>query len=268
MNGIVYIFLTALCIQAYSSKRVLTKYSDAASYSTENKRYADNIIASIGQAKIHTLDEMKKLEGVVHNNDLQVKTELAVAKSELTNNMKLHSKILAAKVNDLIQWIHEQFEGIRRHNKEMKLLIGTENTDHANFEKLYHALTDILKNMDPSSTDSNSLGNKVTFMSDNVEAIANAIEQIDKRIPGIDLNGDGISNLFRQHSDSIHLRLDAFSRMESILESVPERLEKIIQRLGDSNYPTNDNHMPTTADVHGCLNRPLPTTTMVAEEEI
>jgi hypothetical protein len=157
------------------------------------------------------VDELKRLQATIHAMDHTLRTEVQMTKTETANNMKRHS-------GNILTWLINQYMSLSKEwprfaSKVFVTLDGIANkAEHAEdmltelFEwkntmskllelfrlQLDNKLDKIDSNTDLKNSDKNSLGNQINDLVDTADRISQAIINIDKRIPGIDMNGAGL----------------------------------------------------------------------------
>nr|WIE95347.1 hypothetical protein [Microctonus hyperodae filamentous virus] len=253
----------------------LTPSTDGSSYSTENKRNLDEIVARLAQLQILVIDEVRRVQSEIVASDQTLKTEIGIDKAETANNLKRHSGIIVSHVNAVAQYLQEVLPQLKK-----MIVMHAENTNKmytkqdslvknillileafekwrddfsdiatSKFALLLELLRKIEKNTDLDSTDTNSIGNQINDLTIVVGSIADAIGVIDKRLPAIDMNGDGLLRNLQNNFDALNAKLEGFTKLSPSITSITKRLEDVLLKLGENSYPRNDNHMPNTGNI-------------------
>nr|QKN22505.1 putative protein 51 [Drosophila-associated filamentous virus] len=253
----------------------LTPISNSASYTNENKRMAEDIIIAVNQGKIHVMDELKRLQAEILSTDQTLKTEILMDKTETANNLKRHSGNILYHLNSLTSWLSAEIPKVKllvntnyeatsdvlaniqsallditNMNKEFQTWKKDVGDDvNLKFNKIIAILEMIHRNTDFGNTDSTSLGSQIHDLIDTVDAVAISIGAIDKRLPGIDSNGDGIIRSLQTNFDSLNLKLEGFTKVSTNINTITKRLEDVLSKMSHQSYPENDNHMPNAGSI-------------------
>lgn len=270
----------------------LTPNSNSASYTNENKRLTEDVIVAINQGKIHILDELKRVQAEIVSTDQTLKTEISMDKTETANNLKRHSGNIIYHINSLITWLgaeipklkllintnhestgdtlailHAYLTELLNMSKEFQLWKKEVGDDvNTKFNKIIAILEKVHQNTDFGNTDSSTLGSQIHDLIDTVDAVAMAIGAIDKRLPGIDSNGDGIIRSLQTNFDSLNLKLEGFTKVSTSINSITKRLEDVLSKMSAQSYPQNDNHMPNAGHIPPIYTPPGNTFNLKSEE--
>ncbi len=270
-----FIIICYLATSSAGKRETLTPRSEAASFSTEAKRNTDEILNQVQQAKIHTIDELKRLHSAFGGFDQSIKTDVSAVKNEIVNNMKRHLGMVLSQLSTMYGMfsieIPKHRNQLMANSKDMlNKLASLQNTldkffgyfdafklmsDNALDEQramnrdILLLLDKIYQNTDLGNTDTNSVGRQIKEIVTVTDEIAQAIGEIDRRLPGIDMNGDGLQRNIQSHFESLNLKLDGFSKVDTAVSNIARRLETLLERHSDNAYPRNDNHIPQFGNI-------------------
>lgn len=276
--------LSGININVAGNRRpTLTPNSETASFSTEQKRLSEDLLLMINQAKHHTLDELKRMVNTFQAADSSMKTDIGMVKTEITNNMKRHLSMILTQLSSLYnlfatewpkdkQFQYNMMRDLLAKLNGIQIVMDKHIQYWESFGKLFDAamldqrdvhkqilgaLDVINKNTDLSNTDTNTVGRQITEMAATLESVADAISVIDRRLPGIDMNGDGLMRNLNSIFDAINMKLDKLIALDVTVATLSERVELVIQKIADSNFPRNDNHLATGMPTPPGLGVPL-----------